>query len=514
MAENRDDRHDSPEDAPSHAPEATPAGELRKAEPAEETDERPSDVAPTAVNPAARAAGTAPDRDGTEGGDGDDAPRADGGDTQRRPAADAAGDGDGPGGSGDAVPAEGDTSLSARARSRLGTTMRWLGSHRRAVAVVAALCVAVVVAIVAAATLATVDAPSDETVVADALENAAKPKRSAGDFDADDPLVAQSATVTGKSARDGGVEVTADVTFSNGSVTATEEATLSYDRTGDGWDLVSIAATGEPSYHATRGVDEDAVVENAGQLLARVDRGSETGSDDSGSSGSGTMLEVYSGGDFEVTSESFSEKDQTDEVTVHCTKAGTYTSYDCDVTATFRFVPASGVWELASAEASEDALVEGLQPIVGTWKGTFQSQESTGAKCFGAKDEEFTLTITKTKGTSSIEGTVTCLAHFHADLDEDAESTKGDEVLSEVSFKGKALSPSGDLSDSLYEFQLTLPEDEGGSVGIAIGFGTTDDPDQVVAMVNTSHAYTKSFLLIPYDATATYVDTFTLTKVS
>ncbi len=47
---------------------------------------------------------------------------------------------------------------------------------------------------------------------------------------------------------------------------------------------------------------------------------------------------------------------------------------------------------------------------------------------------------------------------------------------------------------------------------VQLGFGSDDDPTRAVARVTCTHTEQQSFLLIPYDATATYTDVFTLAR--
>ena len=59
---------------------------------------------------------------------------------------------------------------------------------------------------------------------------------------------------------------------------------------------------------------------------------------------------------------------------------------------------------------------------------------------------------------------------------------------------------------------LFRSEDARGKISVVVGFGAADDADRAIARVTCSHTSKESFLLIPYDATATYTDTFTLQR--
>ena len=52
-------------------------------------------------------------------------------------------------------------------------------------------------------------------------------------------------------------------------------------------------------------------------------------------------------------------------------------------------------------------------------------------------------------------------------------------------------------------------------MALVIGSGTTNDPTEVVALVSSTHTYEETLLLmIPYDETVTYTDTYVLQKTA
>lgn len=214
----------------------------------------------------------------------------------------------------------------------------------------------------------------------------------------------------------------------------------------------------------------------------------------------------------------FDPEAQTDTVTIRCETGGTFWSYGCDITATFAFRPANGTWELADATASTRAKTRGYSPIVGTWIGSFRSQTSSGTNCYGAKAAPFELVITRAWSTDSgskIEGTLTGLSHFHAPSEEAAEQLEGDETFEEVPFTGRLVAGDGALEGAELTFVCELPDSPGGSMALVIGSGTTNDPTEVVALVSSTHTYEETLLLvIPYDETVTYTDTYVLQKTA
>ena len=55
-----------------------------------------------------------------------------------------------------------------------------------------------------------------------------------------------------------------------------------------------------------------------------------------------------------------------------------------------------------------------------------------------------------------------------------------------------------------------LPQQVNGTVSVELSFGSAEDASAVTAKVTSTYKHTGSFLLIPYDETLTYADTYTL----
>ena len=95
---------------------------------------------------------------------------------------------------------------------------------------------------------------------------------------------------------------------------------------------------------------------------------------------------------------------------------------------------------------------------------------------------------------------------------DDASSCNGDTNLDAVPFSATLVGGHNEATGSDLTFVATLPEDVGGTVTLTLGFGTEDDPGEVVALVQTTYPHTGSILFIPYEETLTYTDVFSLSR--
>ena len=311
--------------------------------------------------------------------------------------------------------------------------------------------------------------------------------------------------------------------FGNGSVVATKTATLSYAKVGSTWQGIGGEADASVSYEAVAGVPRAQVLANLDDLLTEGERSLKAAAKTAGGSTGGaglTLAQIFDGAKVSVESEDFDGEAQTETVSLTCVKASSFESYTCRLTAHFAFRPVNGVWELDSLEINDDAKTRTFQPLVGTWKATFQSQETDGEKCLGASGADFTVTFDAAEtgsddGTGTrLTGTISTLAHFHEHPSAVAASCPGDEQLSDVKLVANYYGGHNADVDSDIAFVATLPEEVGGTVTVTFGFGTADDPTQAVAHVQTSYPHKGTFLFIQYDQTITYTDTYLLQKVS
>lgn len=401
-------------------------------------------------------------------------------------------------------------------------TAAYVRTHLIAVVLVA-LIACVAVALLAVAGIRQSQLPSDDVVVADVRARVEAPAYSGGTYGIDDRLILSDVEVGPKhlstDAPEGTVledsfgatgyaVVDVTCTFRNESVTATKTLTLGYAKQDGEWIGVGNEQDARVAYEATGGVEQDKVVDAMAQLLRKADQDGTTPN----------LAQIYLSGSFHVVSQEFDPETQTDTVTIRCETGGTFWSYGCDVTATFAFRPANGMWELTEATTSSGAKTRGYSPIVGTWIGSFRSQSTSVPNCYGAKGAPFELVITRAWSTDSgskIEGTLTGLAHFHAPEEEAVEQSEGDTTFEDVAFTGRLVEDASGFEGSELTFVCELPDGVGGSMSLVVAFGTSDDPTEVIAQVTSVHTYEETILLlIPYDETVTYTDTYVLQKTS
>lgn len=310
--------------------------------------------------------------------------------------------------------------------------------------------------------------------------------------------------------------------FGNGSVVATKTATLSYAKVGSTWQGIGGEADASVSYEAVAGVPRTQVLANLDDLLTEGERSLKAAAKTEGGSTGGTGLtlaQIYDGAKVSVESEDFDEEAQTETVALTCVKASSFESYTCRLTAHFAFRPVNGVWEVESVEVNDDAKTRTFQPLVGTWEGTFQSQETDGAKCLGAGASPLSVTFEAAESADGdagarLTGSISALAHFHEHPSADSAACDGDEALADVRLVANYYGGHNADVDSDLAFVAALPEEVGGTVTVTFGFGVGGDPTQAVARVQTTYPHKGTFLFIPYDQTITYTDVYLLRKVS
>lgn len=310
--------------------------------------------------------------------------------------------------------------------------------------------------------------------------------------------------------------------FGNGSVVATKTATLSYAKVGSTWQGIGGEADASVSYEAVAGVPRTQVLANLDDLLAEGERSlkavAKTAGGSTGDTGL-TLAQIFDGAKVSVESEDFDGEAQTETASLTCVKASSFESYTCRLTAHFAFRPVNGVWEVESVEVNDDAKTRTFQPLVGTWEGTFQSQETDGAKCLGAGASPLSVTFEAAESADGdagarLTGSISALAHFHEHPSADSAACDGDEALADVRLVANYYGGHNDDVDSDLAFVAALPEEVGGTVTVTFGFGVGGDPTQAVARVQTTYPHKGTFLFIPYDQTITYTDVYLLRKVS
>lgn len=389
--------------------------------------------------------------------------------------------------------------------------------------------------ILASATLNARNVPGADFVEKDAWARLGAPEYAPGVFGSQDNLYMSEVKVdsqrrvvrTNDSSQaqfgaSGYAEAHVTAKFGNGSVVATKTATLSYAKVGSTWQGIGGEADASVSYEAVAGVPRTQVLANLDDLLAEGERSLKAAAKTAGGSTGGaglTLAQIYDGAKVSVESEDFDGEAQTETVSLTCVKASSFESYTCRLTTHFAFRPVNGVWEVESVEVNDDAKTRTFQPLVGTWEGTFQSQETDGAKCLGAGASPLSVTFEAAETADGdagarLTGSISALAHFHEHPSADSAACDGDEALADVRLVANYYGGHNADVDSDLAFVAALPEEVGGTVTVTFGFGVGGDPTQAVARVQTTYPHKGTFLFIPYDQTITYTDVYLLRKVS
>lgn len=389
--------------------------------------------------------------------------------------------------------------------------------------------------ILASATLNARNVPGADFVEKDAWARLGAPEYAPGVFGSQDNLYMSEVKVdsqrrvvrTNDSSQaqfgaSGYAEAHVTAKFGNGSVVATKTATLSYAKVGSTWQGIGGEADASVSYEAVAGVPRTQVLANLDDLLAEGERSLKAATKTAGGSTGGaglTLAQIYDGAKVSVESEDFDGEAQTETVSLTCVKASSFESYTCRLTTHFAFRPVNGVWEVESVEVNDDAKTRTFQPLVGTWEGTFQSQETDGAKCLGAGASPLSVTFEAAETADGdagarLTGSISALAHFHEHPSADSAACDGDEALADVRLVANYYGGHNADVDSDLAFVAALPEEVGGTVTVTFGFGAGGDPTQAVARVQTTYPHKGTFLFIPYDQTITYTDVYLLRKVS
>ena len=369
--------------------------------------------------------------------------------------------------------------------------------------------------------------PPTDVVETDAVDRLEAPDYDAGLYGNADKLALVSLDVVSRTRTEtaitsdaaqfgasGYASASVTATYKNSSVSVTKTATLGYAKVGDSWQGIGTEQDARLSYEATSGVDQSRMLESLDAILERADQTLHADDPDDTSYADGlSLVGIYGDTKASVEDEQFDASAQTDVVVLDLTKREGFGEYTCELTVHFAFRAANGVWEIDSVDVSDGAETLSYEPVVGTWTGTFQSQETDGTKCLAASSTPFEVTITSSEDSSTsarLVGTVSGLAHFHEHPKANADSCTGDLAFTDVSFTAVLDAASSSDSGGPATFVATLPEMAGGTVSITLDFGTTSDPTEVVAVVETTYAHPTSFLFVEYEENIGYKDSYVL----
>ena len=413
-------------------------------------------------------------------------------------------------------------------RGGLASAVEFVSQHKVASI---AFCgfLAFVVVFLVIAFLRTTGVPDEATIVADAQTRVAAPEDGSNDFSTSDLLVfdnvkvrstKRSATAIDSSAAQFGASAYASadvaVTWKSSSIKAVTTATLIYAKVNGTWSGTGSPVDAKTSFEATAGINQSGIRANVDQILLKAEDSLDDEKGAAASASKTTLSDLYSTASVKIESEDFNAEAQTDTVKLTCKKSGIFVIYECDMTVVFSFKQNSGVWEIDSVtvDNADSAKTASYDALLGTWQSTFQAQETEGTKCLAASATPLRVTVTKVEpakggGATKLTAKVDGVAHFHAHPNKDSEAQDGDLAFSALDLTATMASDESIDGKSLV-FTGELPQQVNGTVSVELDFGSADDASAVTAKVTSTYRHTGSFLLIPYDETLTYTDTYTL----
>ena len=403
------------------------------------------------------------------------------------------------------------------ARQRKAGVGDYIRRHPKRIAFAIVILLVAILAVVMAGIRAS-NLPGVDMIRESARARVQTPAYSGGFYGYDEPLALASVEVGNRRHLSGAPDGTthdvsfgatsyaeADVTLSyrNQAVSAVKTAAVGFAEHQDGWVDAGIPMNEQVAFTALSGVDEEKVLANIGLLFDRADTSTDTGER--------TLQEIYHDATFEIRVHNFDAVAQRDAMVIHCTTKDGVRSYECLLTAQFTFLPANGLWELASAVATDDAKTGSLSSLEGTWEGSFSSQNVTdGENCLAASDYPMTLVIDdfgELSGNTVLDAHITLVAHFHEPPETSTNSSDGDKNYSEENVTCTLI---GEMGDKLV-FEGALPERSEGTVNIRL---EVDGDSRITATVMTTYDYTETTLLIfTTDKTVTYTDTYALHRI-
>jgi len=398
-----------------------------------------------------------------------------------------------------------------RAQEAVGTRARIVldilaRRHPLVIGVAAVVCV--LVAALAVIALRPFDQPSESVVIDAVREMATAPDHDAGPYVPDDPYSLTSLNLTDMARdEDGSYTATVAARFSNGWVTVSENLIAKLMRDEQGWHVSGGLQATDRSFSAESGVQPELVSERVATVLEKAD-GQKAGKS------AQALVELYDDPAVKVGEATFDGSSES-TLDLQLTDGTPYAQLNAQVATTFHFRRSSGTWELSEATASDDARTPDFSGAEGTWSGRFVSQEASGAKCLGARNSSLVVEVERVRTTSSgdveLTGTVSGLAHFHAEPTSDVNSMQGDEQVENVSITGTT--QDDPLSENGMTFSCTTAEDARGTLALTLAFGDASDEDAVTAHLLTSGSYTVyQWLVIPDTADSSFDDTYALTR--
>lgn len=297
----------------------------------------------------------------------------------------------------------------------------------------------------------------------------------------------------------------AEITYDDGRMRAVRNVSATYVRSDDGWEIYGELTDHGASLSAHAGVDEEKVLANMGMILSTA------------GSGDVSLSDIYAGGSFSIVGNTFEEAPDKDTATnvivIACHKDDDFYAYDGNVTATFAFE--SGEWRLRQSEPDDRATTRTYANLEGAWTGPVIDYATSGGTCYGAQGYPLTINITylddSSSSPTSVQGTLTGLAHYHKRVVRDEMEDEGDVLLEGVPFTGTLSTTYDAESGSSLTLEATVSADVDHELDFVVSFGTADDPSVVLCTLTSTYTYEElMLLLIPHNTTARFVDTYRL----
>lgn len=416
-----------------------------------------------------------------------------------------------------APPTSDEKPLRRRRRREGGRFGAFVSTHQRALGLGIGALVIVGIGI-AWLVVSLTNAPTYEQIQADLAALAPTYAYAGGDYGTDTEVPLSGVVVTQRNgtqapAADNAVpgvgpaafEVQAEATYDNEQVRVTRTVAATYVRSKDGWLVTGSLSDRGISLQTHAGVNEDKVLAHAPDILAAT-----------GSLGGASLAQIYANGTFGVVSTDFHEAADddpaTDDVVLTCSASQGFQAYSGSVMAHFAFE--GGTWKLSSAEADANATSRSFEPLIGTWVGTFRSQEARGASCNGAQEYPLVVTIDSVSdpdsGSGQVRGSLSGLAHFHKQLAQDQNGSPQDAYVEGLAFSGTLSTTSDGTGITMV---CTTAGDRRGEVGLTLTFGSADDPLSATALVTTTYEYDDTvWLVVSRKTTARFSDTYALVR--
>lgn len=414
--------------------------------------------------------------------------------------------------------------------------------------VVLGLAVAIVLAVIAISSIRATDKPTVTQVSSDIANLSTAPTYHPGDFGRTTTLSLDSVDYSEVVRNEDHCNAKGALVYAGDGIAAREDVSLIYTRQGQGkWKVSGKLVVNKLTWIATKGPDAKKVLEQASVFLQRADLEERAAQKDSelddmaeGSQSSTStpqtqsqtkspgapaqqapsaeapepesLFALYRDAKSSLLQEELNADTNDATVVLAFSSKTKFSQRMCHLTIKFHLSSQTGTWEIKSCTADKNARKTSYVPLVGTWKGTYQSQKNDGHACYGASSQPLTLTIGSTQtdedNVTQVTGTFSGLVHHHGSVPKDVNSSEGDVRQDNISFTA-TLSES---SDGALKLNYTTPKSAEGTIELTLSFGGDKTPEKATATLTTHYKNEQNFLVIPYTVTAEFADNYLLSK--